>query len=201
MVPCTGPPIGIGSTLDDFLYVAGCVNDAGDRIKFMLAEEDAFVAGDYIANVQTYGMDRHWRKSIAERFFQLTESYYMYNFSRETALLALSLLDRYLSTASVTGDECHLAALSCLHIAIKYCERVQPKMLYFLSLANGQFTAKHMRMMEQRILGSLGLRVNSPTPLSFARAMLTYLNVSQDTMEDILESVQYLIELATCGEF
>mmetsp|Transcript_27958 Transcript_27958/g.62230 ORF Transcript_27958/g.62230 Transcript_27958/m.62230 type:complete len:351 (+) Transcript_27958:273-1325(+) len=198
MVPCTGPPIGVGSALDDFQYVAGCVNDAGDRLRLMLAEEDAFVPGDYIANVQTYGMDKRWRETIAERFFHLTGFYYIYHFSRETALLALSLLDRYLSTASVTGDECHLAALSCLNIAIKYCEYEQPRMCYFLSLANGQFEAKHMQMMEQRVLRSLGLRINQPTPSSFARAMLTYLNVTEDKMEEILESVQYLIELAAC---
>ena len=197
MVPCTSTPIGVGSTLDNFQYVAGCMNNATDRIKFMLGEEDEFVTGDYIANVQVDGMDRHWRKRIAGWFFQLAGNY---NFSRETALLAISILDRYLATASVTFDEYHLACLSCLHIAIKYCERVQPKMRHILALANGQFTPKHMRNMEQKVLENMGLRINYPTPSSFARAMLTYLKVSKETMEEILEGVQYLIELATCGE-
>ena len=193
----TSVPIGVGSTYDDFEYVASCEEDATERLKLMLDEEGLFVPGNYMASVQTDGMEKEWRNQIVEWFFQLSD---YYSFSRETAALAIALLDRFMATTSVNSLQYQLAALTCLFIAIKYNERIQPKAQKIVTLAHGKFLPEHMRMMEQKILSSVGWRVNYPTPMCLIRAMLTYLNALPETTERIILDAQYLTELATSGK-
>eukprot|EP00563_Minutocellus_polymorphus_P001676 CAMPEP_0181046492 /NCGR_PEP_ID=MMETSP1070-20121207/14379_1 /TAXON_ID=265543 /ORGANISM="Minutocellus polymorphus, Strain NH13" /LENGTH=350 /DNA_ID=CAMNT_0023125109 /DNA_START=527 /DNA_END=1575 /DNA_ORIENTATION=- len=192
---------GAGSAIDDFNYVVNSETDVQreERLLRMLGAEPEGV--DYLVTTQRDGMEENWRRQIAEWSFQVID---YYNYSRETAGVAISILDRYLSEASINKHKFQCASLSALYIAVKYCEARAPKMESFIILAADRFLPEDVVAMETTILDRIGWKINislMTAPMTFVRAMLSYLNSSEETMQQLLQSVQYLVELASCDYF
>lgn len=90
-----------------------------------------------------------WREKICEWCYQVVDHF---DFSREVVSVAMSFLDRYLSTRRVNKKIFQLAAMTCLYLAIKLYEPSTLKISSLVGLSRGFFAAKHIIAMEQSIL-------------------------------------------------
>ena len=98
---------------------------------------------------------------------------------RETVSVAMSLLDRYLSSRCPEARKVmlsrklyQLASMSALFVAIKMNEKTIVNATVFAELSRGSYTAVDILRMESIMLKSLGWRVNGPTTHGFFRHMM-----------------------------
>lgn len=120
------------------------------------------------------------------------------HFSCETCLLAIALMDRYLSVCKVTANELQLLGITCLWIAAKYEEVLSPSIQYFCNIWKDTYSPRQMVRMEARILGALGFEIGCPTASTFFECYRTMANI-QCPPVDLL--VQHLLEVATLAAY
>jgi hypothetical protein len=101
-------------------------------------------------------------------------------FSRETAEIAMSYLDRFVATPagqSVREDRqvYQLAAMSCLYTAVKINEPEAMNPQLVSNLSRGAYSPHQVEEMEATILKALDWYVNPPTSLSYVRLLLDIL--------------------------
>lgn len=116
-------------------------------------------------------------------------------FDPETVEIAMSYLDRFLTTAA--GQEAihcrtiyQLAAMTALYTAVKIncAEALTPKLL--AELSQGAYEADQFEEMERILLEAIQWRVTVPTSASFVRETLEILPQSLFCNEETLEAVQ-----------
>jgi hypothetical protein len=103
-----------------------------------------------------------------------------FKFSRETAEIAMSFLDRFLATAegaTARNDrhEYKLVSMVALYTAIKINEprAIDPQMVSRLS--HGAFSPRDIEAMEKLLLHALRWRVNPPTAMAFVYRLMTFI--------------------------
>lgn len=142
-----------------------------------------------------------WRAQIAEWFFKVADSLSM---SREIVAVAVSYLDRYLSTlddptAALSRRQFQLVCLTCLYVATKlYDHKILPP-VSIVNLSRGCFTSQDIEDMERTILDALRWRLSPPTPLTFVKHLLLLLprkSVSRPVRRTISDVAKYLTELS-----
>ena len=93
-----------------------------------------------------------------------------------TAMLAISLLDRFASSRPNVSDDVELLAIACLWVAAKY-EEVKvydSRVLLRLSLRDASrpaLTARDLARKEAELLRALDYRLSIPTPFDMMEAM------------------------------
>lgn len=125
-------------------------------------------------------------------------------FSRETAEIAMSYLDRFSATSE--GKEARedrqiyqLAAMSCLYTAVKIHEPEAMNPQLVSNLSRGTYSPKQIEEMEANILQALDWRMNPPTALSFVRLMMDMVAsdvLSKNVRQTIYDLSKYQTELA-----
>ncbi|KAM4080389.1 hypothetical protein ACJW30_11G012200 [Castanea mollissima] len=121
----------------------------------------------------------------------LIEVHFKFDLMQETLYLMVTLLDRYLSQASVKKNEMQLVGLTALLLASKYEDFWHPRVKDLISISAESYTRDQMLAMERRILKQLKFRLNVATPYVF---MLRFLKAAQ--ADSKLEHLAfYLIEL------
>lgn len=125
-------------------------------------------------------------------------------FNRETVEIAMSHLDRFLSTkAGVAARQdrtvYQLASMASLYTAVKIHEpeAMDPKLVS--NLSRGAYSPKDVENMEATILMALQWRVNPPTSMAFVRQLLKL--VPRDGMDEemrrtALDLAKFQTELA-----
>ena len=116
------------------------------------------------------------------------------SFNRETVAVAMSYLDRFLSTQAglpVLGDTnaFQLAAMTSLYTAVKIHEPEIMGVELVSKLSRGQYSPDQIEAMEYTMLQGLGWRVNTPTALSFVRSFLELL--PPGTLEESVAEAAY----------
>ncbi|KAF3948494.1 hypothetical protein CMV_025518 [Castanea mollissima] len=121
----------------------------------------------------------------------LIEVHFKFDLMQETLYLMVTLLDRYLSQASVKKNEMQLVGLTALLLASKYEDFWHPRVKDLISISAESYTRDQMLAMERLILKQLKFRLNVATPYVF---MLRFLKAAQ--ADSKLEHLAfYLIEL------
>ncbi|KAK4594969.1 hypothetical protein RGQ29_018630 [Quercus rubra] len=121
----------------------------------------------------------------------LIEVHFKFDLMQETLYLMVTLLDRYLSQASVKKNEMQLVGLTALLLASKYEDFWHPRVKDLISISAESYTRDQMLAMERLILKQLKFRLNVATPYVF---MLRFLKAAQSDSK--LEHLAfYLIEL------
>mmetsp|Transcript_39756 Transcript_39756/g.119516 ORF Transcript_39756/g.119516 Transcript_39756/m.119516 type:complete len:385 (-) Transcript_39756:34-1188(-) len=140
-------------------------------------------------------------------------------FDRESAYVASSHLDRFLSSSPdnaaaqrAAGDKraYQLAAISCLYLAIKTIEpRTVLSPASMSNLSDGEYGEDEIVEMEGEILRALGWRVHGPTAAEFASYMLAIWEGEDDdnrrrrrkrargTGEQLGDLIRYQVEIST----
>jgi hypothetical protein len=131
------------------------------------------------------------------RIFQVTDAY---SLSRETACVALSFLDRYLTSASCNKKVFQLASMCSLFLASKLLEARPVRMVDLVGLSRGVFKDDDLRAMEKVMLRTLKWHLHPPTPASFVRMLLDYMHekIPVKAMKAVLELSEFNTELSVC---
>lgn len=167
-------------------------------------EETDYRCEDYITNfAQSHEngtsplvVDRVCRKLMADWCLKVVDRC---SFTRDTATIAMSMLDRYLAndaTALVNRNVFQLASMTCLYTAIKIheSEALQPETI--VQLSRGIFSVKDIEAMEVSILFAISWRTNPPTPLTFVQYFLEALTgISQEQKTTLLELAKVQTEM------
>lgn len=181
-----------------------------DQLESMLEQEQrVYSRCDYFKNIPS--LERQTSADSWCRYKMVQWCYEVIDFvglSRETVLIAISYLDRFLSSSSQSArrvissrKEYQLAAMTCLFMAIKMFE---PKMIdttLLVQLGRGSYCAQDFKTMEIDLLFGLNWYLNDPTPIHFIAHYLALLPLQDSYMvgirhEVIYEYARYQVELA-----
>ncbi|MFH4978446.1 hypothetical protein AB6A40_005155 [Gnathostoma spinigerum] len=167
--------------------VLHCEEYSDDMYNYIYALEKKFgVEENFLQGCEvTYRM-RHilvdWLIQVQIRFHMLPE----------TLFLTINLLDRYLSTKSVTKADLQLVGVTCMFIAAKYEEMYPPELHDFVYITDNSFTKNAILKMEIKILSAIGLDLGRPQVIQFIRYLSTNFNTVVHPM------AKYIGEIAVC---
>ena len=108
----------------------------------------------------------------------------------ETLFLTISILDKYLGTASIPIEKLQLLGATCMFIACKYEEIYPPRIKNFIYLIANSHTKDELLLMEQAILKQLNFNICIPSSYLFLKRFMN------STNDNIKFFSQYLLELA-----
>lgn len=180
--------------------------DIVDQIGIMcIQEETTYGVDDYMK--QTVVLRKNARKPVTEecRLKMCQWGFHVINycnFRRETVVIGMSYLDRYLSTedgrpALLSQKRYQLVAMTALYIAIKISEPMEVDTSLLSDLSQGMYSEMDFVHMEHRILNALEFRVSGPTTLSFVLVFmgLAPVTIHPDVVGTILDLARYQTEL------
>lgn len=87
----------------------------------------------------------------------------------ETLLIAINLIDRFLSARTVSLEKFQLVGLTALFVAAKYEEVICPSVTHFLNMADGGYDVDEILRAERYLLQTLDFDLAYPNPLHFLR--------------------------------
>lgn len=142
-------------------------------------------------------VDEDCRFKMAEWYYKVVD---LCKFSRETVAVAMSYLDRYISTEAgrpALDDYTvyQLAGMTCLYTAIKIHE---PEAITPAQLSSGTYTNEQVTDMELLILAAIRWHMNPPVALSFINNFLALLPsvMSKSDRDAVYELAKFQTELA-----
>lgn len=150
-----------------------------------------------------------WRFEIVDWCYHVVD---MCSMHRETVCIALSYLDRYLSTDAgkktrLNKGMFELTAMTCLYIAIKLHEPatvgIETMLLLGCSGRVYAYTVSHVQFMERVILHALEWRMHPPTAVAFLRQFLELIPtsvLSRTLRAAVFDLARFQVELAVCDQ-
>ncbi|KAF9907970.1 G2/mitotic-specific cyclin [Linnemannia zychae] len=99
----------------------------------------------------------------------LAEVHNKFKLLPETLFLAVNLIDRFLSSRSVSLVKLQLVGVTALFIAAKYEEVMAPSVQNFIYMTDGGFTDKEILKAERYMLQALNFKLCYPSPMNFLR--------------------------------
>ena len=182
-------------------------SDIGERIAVMRAQEETtYRVRDYLAEsaeIRKHAskpVDDDCRVKMCEWCYQVVD---FCKFRRETVLIGMSYLDRFLCTEKGLEALCNrkqyqLAAMTALYIAIKLHEPLEMETSLLADLSRGCYKEMEFVDMEQTILAALTFRVNGPTPLGFVQYFMGLMpeTVHPTVAALVMDYARYQIELS-----
>jgi len=178
-----------------------CNNDIIERIESLKQLEKKYICIDYLNETQgRIVINRECRARMVEWCYQTID---FFKLSRDTVHVAISCLDRFLSTqqgASYLLDArlYQLACIASLYIAVKVYEPVELHVSLLVQLCRGSYTAEQILETEQQVLTTLEWAVHPPSAKAFLQLFLALLprSIGVETKRDILDLACYQIEMA-----
>mmetsp|Transcript_20348 Transcript_20348/g.42706 ORF Transcript_20348/g.42706 Transcript_20348/m.42706 type:complete len:290 (+) Transcript_20348:242-1111(+) len=144
-----------------------------------------------------------YRKSMVDWLFIVVDTF---NLSRETVGIAMSILDRYVSSGKGRSPEAleskqkfQLVAITSFYMAVKIHEPVQLGINFLLKLCRGYYQASDITAMEKDILSSLEWRVclSTTTPMEYVRQFLELLPELMDVANAVEANAMKYMDYAT----
>uniref|UniRef100_A0A131Z080 Cyclin A n=1 Tax=Rhipicephalus appendiculatus TaxID=34631 RepID=A0A131Z080_RHIAP len=129
------------------------------------------------------------RTILVDWLVEVAEEYQLHN---ETLFLAVSYVDRFLSSMSVQRTRLQLVGTASLLIAAKFEEIYPPEVTEFVYITDDTYTKQQVLKMEQVVLKVLCFDVAAPTSYAF---LLRFAEVSK-CPDTVTYLAQYLCELA-----
>ena len=124
----------------------------------------------------------------------LIEVHQRFHYVQETLLLAIAIMDKFLSQNLVTVSRLQLLAVTSLFIAAKYEEIKLPKLSNYSYITDGAASAKDIKKAEAYILKSLRFDISIPNPLNFLSKSLESGKSSSKTVQ----MAKYILEHVYC---
>ena len=155
------------------------MDDILASIEAMRQQEDASGACyNYLTN-ENITIDESSRSAMVTYLQQVEQTL---KFSPETTWIAISYLDRYLSSGRGNSHSAlhnkyqfQLLAITCFYISTKLFEDVELSPLVLSKLCKGYYAAHAIRSMEEEVLFALNWRMAYPTPMEFVREYIKLL--------------------------
>lgn len=116
-----------------------------------------------------------------------------FKFSPETLYITVNLIDRFLSSKSVSLSKLQLVGISSLLVAAKYEEIQSPSIADLVYMVDGCYTANEILDAEKYLLGVVKFQIGYPHPLNFIRKFAI-------TEKTTLELIQYFCTVTLLDE-
>ena len=136
-------------------------------------------------------VDESSRNAMVNWLCQISDAL---SLNRDTVGLAMSLLDRFLSTNTESAKKAlaakhkfQLASITTYYIAVKVNEPVALGLDMLVKLCRGFYEQSAIMKMENDILNSLEWRISAPTPLDFMRHILQLLPSTKECIAEKAE--------------
>jgi len=181
-----------------------------EQLEVMRKQEDtAYICTDYLKETICPEMiDELCRLKMLKWCFQVADCGLC---QRETVVVAMSYLDRFLSSgtprardAIKTRQKYQLASITTLYMAIKLFEPFELDIAGLAMFCKNAFQAKDFARMENDILSALNWRVHGPTVLSFLEhffALIPTTSIQSNTAwQELLQRSKQYTEL-TLGDY
>jgi hypothetical protein len=177
-----------------------------DRLKVMKAQEvTTYLCSDYLENLpkSSDNIDEWCRLKMIGWCFQVID---YISFRRETVIIAISYLDRFLSAGSPRAKsvmhsrkEYQLAAMTTLYMAIKLFEPTIITTTLLSQLSKGGYSPSDFLQMEVDILFGVKWLLNGPTAMTFLEMYHNLMpsSIAGITNDKIMQHARYQIELST----
>jgi len=144
-------------------------------------------------------INESWREKICKWTFEVIDHF---EFQRETAFIALSYLDRFLSSRPVNHRTFQLLSMTTLYLAVKLYEPKTLQISSLTELSRGLFNESHLSAMELVLLSELDWKVHPPTPQNFSKHFQHFLPIDNERIKlEILDLADFLMELSVCDYF
>lgn len=114
-----------------------------------------------------------------------------YKLQCDTLFMAVSYVDRFLSTMAVIRSKLQLLGTSAMFVAAKYEEIYPPEVGEFTYITDDTYTKKQVLRMEQLILKTLNFDISAPTHVTF----LTHLTKVANIDYNVSTLALYICEL------
>ena len=114
-------------------------------------------------------MDAHKRLVLVDWMVEVVDEF---NMGQETLFLAVSLLDRFLSSQPVSRSHLQLLGVTCLWVASKYEEVSPPVLADFVEITDNSYRAEDLICMESSLLEVLNYKLTVPTSIHFLHQFL-----------------------------
>lgn len=160
-------------------------------------EESCYQIDDYFQKIPSQSsegllpVDADARQQIAHWCMNFMDTC---NYSKETAAVTMSCLDRFVSTSDgseILLDRSHyqLAALTAMYFSVKiHCEQaLSPDLV--AKLSQGAYAKEDIEAMERRMLVAIQWRVNPPTAMDFVRIYLDMIIASKNVFDQRTQNV------------
>ncbi|XP_073980321.1 cyclin A isoform X2 [Rhodnius prolixus] len=170
----------------DPLYVCPPYNL--DIYNYLKTLETQFKAKAYYMKRQpdvTYAM----RTILVDWLVEVGEEYRLHN---ETLFMAVSLIDRFLSSMAVVRTKLQLLGTSAMFIAAKYEEIYPPEASEFTYITDDTYTKKQLLRMEHLVLKVLSFDLSSPTAYTF----ISHISAVYRIPEKVTFLAMYIAELS-----
>lgn len=183
-----------------------------DRLGVMRRQEQSHCCSDYLqlpsSCEQGGAIDQLCRLKMTQWCFNVVD---YIKFRRETVCIAMSYLDRFLSSGCPRAQQVincrrkyQLASMTTLFMAIKINEPVIVEIPMLSDLGKGLYTTGDFRQMETDILVALNWRMHGPTAQEFVLHLLTIMKQQMPTncdIQKVMELAMYQIELSACDYY
>ncbi|SMN17966.1 similar to Saccharomyces cerevisiae YGR109C CLB6 B-type cyclin involved in DNA replication during S phase [Maudiozyma saulgeensis] len=166
---------------DIFKYLYNREKQIGSTFNYMKDEESPYNFGPSMRAILI-----EWLIEVHEKF----------HYVQETLILAIAIMDKFLSQNIVTMSKLQLLAVTSLFIASKFEEINLPKLSNFAYITDGAASINDIKIAEAYILKSLKFDISIPNPLNFFAKPTENLNKKLDKKTIII--ARYLLEHIYC---
>jgi len=193
----------MGDSHNDFLFVNEALGFSADFSNLQLVESRyrwPAGAGRYEQLLQEADSKIDWRYRIARWMLRVADDFML---KRDTALIALNYFDRMMmSQRRLQRDQFQVAAIACLFIASKLFQKKHLKVSALILYTKNAFQREDILAMEQELLRTHASFFYPITSSTFVSILLNGLkSESPATIKNVIESCQFMIELAACDFF
>jgi len=170
-------------------------------------EDNGYQVTDYLAQIPAAAVvegavDEDCRQVMAKWCVDIAE---FCNYSRETACIALNILDRFMASDGGRGilldrNQFQLASMTALYTAVKIHEHEAMDPNLVSTLSRGAHSPEAVEAMEFRMLSAIQWKFNPPTAMSFVRNMLDLVPdhlMGSSERETLLDLTQLQVDLAS----
>ncbi|KAK4724311.1 hypothetical protein R3W88_027090 [Solanum pinnatisectum] len=126
------------------------------------------------------------RTVLVDWLVEVTEEYKLVS---DTLYLAVSYIDRFLSSHILVMDKLQLLGVSCMLVASKYEEISPPHVEDFCYITDNTYTREEVVNMERDLLSFLNFEISSPTTITFLRI---FIKAAQDNFPFLTLQFEFL---------
>lgn len=173
------------------LLIVSEYND--DILKYLYRREKQIGSTDnYMKNpLSPYNFGSSMRAILIDWLIEVHERFH---YVQETLLLAIAIMDKFLSQNLVTMSRLQLLAVTSLFVAAKFEEIKLPKLSNYSYITDGAASAKDIKKAEAYILKSLRFDISIPNPLNFLSKSLE----SSEFPRKTAQMTKYILEHLYC---
>ncbi|KAJ7278914.1 g2/mitotic-specific cyclin cdc13 [Mycena rebaudengoi] len=147
--------------------------------------DDPMMVSEYVSEIQVYLKEVEWTTMPNPLYMDaqpklswemrallnewLIQVHTRFRLTAETLFLCANLIDRFLSTRTISTSKLQLVGLACLFVAAKYEETIAPAAENYIVVSDSTYTVADLLQAEQHILRALEWNLSYPSPVNYLR--------------------------------